>query len=66
MLTLHAPPADTAEEMTRAIHELLEAGADAVTEADLHRRGFTTREIAEHREAALAEARRRFAALRCE
>jgi hypothetical protein len=59
------PRQDAATEarMVATILDLLAAGAVVVTEADVMRRGgFTQRELARHRDRAMAEARRRWVA----
>jgi hypothetical protein len=57
MLTLDAPTNDTLEEMAQACLAFLGRGAAVITREDLQRKGFTSREIDMHGEAAVAEAR---------
>lgn len=60
MLTHHAaPPADTREEMARALVKRIQDGATVITRQDLAADGFLPREVDAHFDAALAEARRR-------
>ncbi|RDD60466.1 hypothetical protein [Ferruginivarius sediminum] len=61
-----APPKTTLEEMTRAIVKRMQDGAVTITRQDLAADGFMPREIDNHGDAAIAEARRRVANTRVE